>query len=95
MVIAILLLFIGFLTGMFLRKKQSLKKAATLLLSFSIYLLLFFMGMNVGASDEIIQGFFQLGEIALVLTIFVIAGSIFISWIIYRFFFRETTSNKS
>ena len=92
MIIVILLLVAGFVAGMLLRRRQSLKKTANLLLNISIYLLLFFMGLGIGSNDEIIGGFLKLGETAVILTFFVLAGSILVSWIIYRFFFRDTKS---
>ncbi len=75
----ILSLVLGLLTGKILSKK--ILKTSDYLLNITLYILLFFMGVNTGAIDNILNELNTIGFSALLVTIFSVSGTIFISLI--------------
>lgn len=79
----------GIIIGYFLRKY---KKALTIndhLVNVAIYLLLLLLGIAVGSNDQILQNFEVIGFNALLVSVFSIAGSVLMAWIVYKFFFKS------
>lgn len=76
------IMFTGMLAGYLLRSKRLtwIHKIITLL----IWLLLFLLGIDVGANRAIINGLHTLGLEALVLTAAAVAGSVLASWGLWR-----------
>lgn len=72
----------GIITGRLLRKRNNgyLPKLITVL----IWVLLFLLGVEVGGNETIVSEFSFLGFQAFILTIAGLAGSIFLSWILWR-----------
>lgn len=79
------------LSGMavgFLMRKRRLKlvpHAVTVL----IWLLLFFLGVEVGENPQVIEGFTSLGLEALWLALAGLTGTILLSWALWRWTRRE------
>ncbi len=80
-------IFIGFLIS----NRPKIIRAADKLTSWSIYLLLFLLGIGVGLNDKIINNIHTIGLQALILTIGAVLGSLILAFITYRLFFK---SNK-
>lgn len=76
------IMFTGMLAGYLLRSKRLtwIHKIITLL----IWLLLFLLGIDVGANPAIINGLHTIGMEALVLTAAAVAGSVLASWGLWR-----------
>lgn len=76
------IMFTGMLAGYLLRSKRLtwIHKAITLL----IWLLLFLLGIDVGANPAIINGLHTIGLEALALTVAAVAGSVLASWGLWR-----------
>lgn len=76
------IMFTGMLTGYLLRSKRLtwIHKIITLL----IWLLLFLLGIDVGANEAIVRGLHTIGLEALVLTAAAVAGSVLASWGLWR-----------
>jgi len=55
----------------------------------SIYLLLFLLGISIGTNREIIRNFPSIGLKALILTVAGVLGSCLASLLIYRVYFGE------
>lgn len=79
----------GVLLGLLLRKKEKIIRIADQLTTWSVYLLLFLLGISVGAREEIINNIGRLGVQAAVLTSGAIIGSVFASYFVYISFFKE------
>lgn len=60
------------------------------LITWAIYLLLFFLGLSVGGNTELMANLQELGLQALVITGGALIGSIFLAWLLYKFFFKRT-----
>lgn len=82
-------MFAGIVVGYFMRKVAWVKHVS-LTISITIYLLLFFIGMSVGANDSIVGNLTLLGGEALFVSLMGTAGSILAAWFVYRLFFKGT-----
>lgn len=79
----------GILLGYLFKKNRSLITAADKLAGFSIYLLLFLLGLSIGNNKIIISNFAQIGFTSIILTLSGIIGSVFLSYILYKLFFQN------
>jgi len=82
-------MFSGMIIGFIFRKKRSLITAADKFAGWSIYLLLFLLGLSIGNNQMIINNFVQIGFNSILLTLSGISGSVILSFIAYRFFFKK------
>ncbi len=85
----LLSLIAGTTAGLVFRKSGWLSKTADIISSWIIYLLLFIMGLRVGTNSEIMDHFDSIGLQALIIALFAIAGSVFLSKITFELFFRH------
>jgi uncharacterized membrane protein YbjE (DUF340 family) len=88
------ILFVGILIGYMFRHSKKLKEISDKIIIVSIYALLFFIGVGVGANKMIISNLSKIGINALVLTIGAVAGSIALSVPVYKKFFKNKTDNE-
>lgn len=89
MLTVIFILIIGIAFGNFFKRKESFIKTVDKLLLWSIYLLLFLLGISVGSNQTIIQNFAEIGFKAIMLSLSGVAVSIFLSYFVYRFFWKK------
>jgi len=89
MLTVILIMTSGILTGYLLRDQLWISRPVRILVTGLIYLLLFLLGITVGADEMIISNLDKIGIEALLLTIGAVTGSIIISWFTYIKFFRN------
>lgn len=85
------LMFCGIFAGYILRKvryMQNLSKG----ISITIYLLLFFLGISVGANKEVISNLPSLGGNAFLISTMAVAGSCIAAKLVYMLFFRRDYS---
>jgi uncharacterized membrane protein YbjE (DUF340 family) len=87
MIIVLLFLTSGIITGYILKKHIKIINISDKLLTWSIYLLLFLLGISVGSNQKIISNFDKIGFQAIILSIAGIVGSIIIAFFVYKFFF--------
>lgn len=80
----------GILTGYLLRHKVFIRKTGKLI-SATIILLLFLLGITVGANKEIIENISELGLQAFAISGASVLGSIGCAWIVYHYFFKTKT----
>lgn len=88
MFIVISIMFLGIGVG-YLFRKVSLLQHIGQLIQYTIYLLLFLLGISVGGNPEIINNFGTLGVQAILISAASTLGSISMAWIVYRYFFKE------
>ncbi len=89
MLILLGILFLGLFLGFVLQKKKNIEKITDKLIMISIFLLLFFIGIDVGSNELIIKNLPIIGFNALILTLGAIAGTILLSTIVYKYFFKS------
>lgn len=85
----LIIMLTGIFTGFLFKKKRSLINAADKLAGFSIYLLLFLLGLSIGNNEIIVNNFARIGFTSIVLTLSGITGSVFFSYLAYKFFFMN------
>ena len=84
----IAIMFGGIAFGYLFRKRAILQKLNKPI-NYTIYLLLFFLGMSVGGNREIINNLPSLGGQALLLAFAGTSGSVIAAWIVYMTFFKK------
>lgn len=88
MFIVIGIMFLGVGLGFLLKKAPRLKRISKTI-TYTIYLLLFLLGISVGADREIVGSLATLGLQALVLAAAGSLGSALAAWGVYRWFFKK------
>jgi uncharacterized membrane protein YbjE (DUF340 family) len=89
MVIILIVLTAGIILGFLMRKHERMIRTADRIMNWTIYLLLFLLGISVGVNETIISNIHTIGVRALVLTAGAIVGSVIVSYIVSRFLFRD------
>lgn len=79
----------GMVVGYIIRKKSMLIKINDKLIMYAIYLLLFILGLSIGANEVIMKNLPTLGLKALALTLGGVIGSILLAWFTYVRFFKS------
>ena len=87
MIIVISLMVCGIILG-YAFKERNLKLQK--LINYAIFLLLFLLGITVGANGDVMNNLDSIGLEALLITLAAIAGSVLCAWGVYRFFFMST-----
>lgn len=88
MFIVIGIMFGGIAVGYLLRKVELLQKIGKPV-SYTILLLLFLLGISVGANESIINNLAALGGQAFLIAFAGTVGSVLAGWAVYFFFFKE------
>jgi uncharacterized membrane protein YbjE (DUF340 family) len=81
----LLLMAGGIILGLALRKQEQLVRMADKTILWSIFLLLFLMGLSMGANESIMGNLPSLGWQAMLLSIGGILGSILLACLLRRF----------
>lgn len=82
------IMFGGIALGYLLRKVELLQKIGKPI-SYTILLLLFLLGISVGANEAIVNNLATLGGQAFLLALAGTTGSVLAAWGVYHFFFKE------
>lgn len=88
MFLVISIMFLGVGIGFLLKRIQWLQHVSKTI-SYTIYLLLFLLGVSVGANKEIVNNLATLGWQAFVLAAAGAIGSALAAWVVYHFFFAK------
>lgn len=89
MIEILLLMFGGMLAGYLLRRRSGLIRTLEKLIIWSIFLLLFFLGVAIGRDPVIMAGLPTLGLSALLLSTAGVLGSILGALLIWKFYFSR------
>lgn len=82
------IMFGGIAVGYLLRKVEILQQIGKTI-SYTILLLLFLLGISVGANDAIVNNLATLGVQAFLIALAGTTGSVLAGWAVYHFFFKE------
>lgn len=85
----------GVLIGYILRNIRAIPALVSKINIYIIFLLLFVMGLSVGGNPQVIQGLGTLGLLGIAISVVSIAGSVFLSWIVYRHLFKKEDDQRS
>lgn len=85
----IIIMTIGIIIGVLLHKKTTFIKVSEKIITYAIWLLLLFLGILVGSNKLIMSNIGTLGIQALLLSLSAVAGSIFLSYFLYKFLFKH------
>ncbi|MDE5417732.1 LysO family transporter [Labilibaculum sp. DW002] len=88
-IIVLAIMILGMGIGLFIGNRPKVIKIVGVLTSFSIFLLLFLLGIGVGTNDRIINNLDTIGIQALVLTIGALLGSLICAYFTYSLFFKK------
>ena len=81
--------FVGYVT----RKSTHIKYVSSVI-SVIIVLLLFFLGVSVGANKEIVNSFANIGVDAFAIATACTIGSLLCAWFVYNRFFKNKNTNS-
>lgn len=87
--IILVLLLTGSIAGYLLTRVKSLNALSEKISMYTIYVLLFFMGLNVGTKPEIMKNLAGIGFDALLIALFAIAGSVATAYLLFSFILRK------
>lgn len=89
----ILIILSGVVVGYFVRKIPQVKYVGTVI-SLIIMLLLFFLGVSVGANEQVVKNFSSIGLDALIITLGGTIGTVLCAWFVYERFFKRKGKNR-
>ncbi|RPH34231.1 MAG: DUF340 domain-containing protein [Bacteroidales bacterium] len=89
MITVVSIMVLGIIVGYFIRNRRLLVKINDKLIMWAIYLLLFILGLSIGANEVIMKNLPTLGLKALALTLGGVIGSISLAWLTYVRFFKS------
>ncbi|HZJ73460.1 MAG TPA: LysO family transporter [Perlabentimonas sp.] len=89
----LIVMVVGVFFGYFLRNRKKLVKFADKFTMWAIYLLLFLLGIAVGANEIIMKNLPRLGLKALIISLGGIAGSVLLAWAAYVIWFKPKNNN--
>ena len=82
-------MLIGMIIGFIFRKKRTLIVSVDKFAGWTIYLLLFLLGLSIGNNKLIIDNFTKIGFNSILLTLSGISGSVLLSYFTYKFFYKK------
>ncbi len=88
------IMFVGMAIGYILRNNKIIEKITDKAVMLSIYILLFFIGISVGANELIIKNLGRIGETALFLTIGAVIGTVLVSFFVFENFFKNKQKER-
>ncbi len=94
MITVVAIMTVGIAVGYFIRSYKQLVTIADKLTMWAIYLLLFLLGVAIGANNLIMRSLPTLGLTALIITIGGVLGSIIVAWGVYHLFFKSNRTEE-
>lgn len=85
MLVVIGIMIFGIILG-YIFKERNLKIVHKLI-NYTIFVLLFLLGITVGANPNIMDNLNTIGYDAVLITLAAVTGSVLCAWGVYRFFF--------
>lgn len=88
MILIILFFILGSGLGFLLKRKKRIIRFSESASDYSVYILLFFLGVSVGSSEEIISNIGKYGFLSIILTFGAVLGSLVPAYIYDKFFLK-------
>jgi uncharacterized membrane protein YbjE (DUF340 family) len=82
-------MFLGIIVGLLLRKKIVLLQTLDKSVNYVIWVLLLLLGISIGVNKTIVNNLGTLGAQSLLLTFFIVSGSLLSSVIVFKYFFNK------
>jgi uncharacterized membrane protein YbjE (DUF340 family) len=89
MLTVVAIMALGIAVGIALRSKPKLIAISDKLTMWAIFLLLFLLGLAIGANEVIVKNLPLLGLQALAIAIGGVVGSVLLAWVAYRLWFKS------
>jgi uncharacterized membrane protein YbjE (DUF340 family) len=89
MILVIVFLIAGVLTGYLIRNHRRLIVVASRLTDGAIFLLLFFLGLSVGMNQQVVASFSSIGLQSFMITLLAVLGSVLVTFLFHHLFFRK------
>ena len=89
MLTTVSILILGILTGVVLKHQKSIIKVSSKLTDVSVYLLLLFLEISIGANDDVWNNLSTIGVTALAISVMGIIGSVLVSFVVFKLFFSK------
>jgi len=89
MLTVVIIMASGIVVGFIIKSRKRIIQANDKLTTWSIYALLFLMGIGIGANKTIMSSLHTLGLKALIISLGGVAGSILLGWLTYKMFFKK------
>ena len=89
MIPILLLMCSGIVIGLFIRNRSDLIKRIDQLVIWSIFILLFLMGMSIGRDPVIMSKLPSLGLTAALISLAGVTGSLFTAWLLWKYLFNK------
>lgn len=94
MLTVVAIMAFGIAIGYLIRNFKALVKIADRLTMWSIYLLLFLLGISIGANEVIMKNLHFLGLKSLAITLGGIVGSVLLAWLAYYLWFKPKPNSN-
>ncbi|MDP4186016.1 MAG: LysO family transporter [Bacteroidota bacterium] len=88
MIAVLILMILGIGIGALIGKYKTIIRINEKLTTWTIYLLLFLLGISVGLNEKVIIHLSTIGLQALLITFGAVGGSLFVSWIVFHYIFK-------
>ena len=75
---------LGYFLGAYLKKRNIVLKGASVLQTIALVALVFVMGARIGSEDEIVRSLDTIGLKALVITLFILAGTVLTAFVVRK-----------
>ena len=82
-------MIIGICIGYALRSQKKIQPVIGRITLYTIFLLLFFMGISIGNNKEIIHNLGGLGLQAIIIAVASTTGSVLLAWLLFRTLFNK------
>ncbi len=92
---SILLIFFGIPFGFILRNNLTIQKITNSLFSYSVWVLLFFLGLGLGIDKNLMLNLSLIGFQALIICFFACLGSIFFAVLLASYYFKDSFANTA
>jgi uncharacterized membrane protein YbjE (DUF340 family) len=90
----LLFLAVGTVVGYLVRSRKGILATASKATTWSLYILIFLLGVSVGANEAVVRALGRLGVQALILCAGAVGGSVLVSCLVSRVFFRAASNAK-
>lgn len=89
----IMTFFAGICAGFIWRRIKAFSHVGKAI-SLTVFVMLFFLGVEIGSDEHVLENLSTLGLRAFVLAVTGVAGSVILSMLLYKALFRKETENR-